>query len=444
MAFQPPGAPPRHRPGSLRSQGARDASCSSSPRHRGARGAAALAFFLVLALGLGPATAQEAEVASTLDAAATRIISAIRGRKEKAVVIVLDVSGSMTNAHRLRHSVAALARIVREGTRVGDTVAVFSFDTSPTLVLKETRVKKDADKKIIIDRIPTVSNNTVGSNIRWAHHEALKLLAPSRQPYQVCILVSDNRHDPPPAGDPYHPDYLKYYVPGSMETPDTPESRDYARLREQFTGGTRATYGIGVDVLETGAVRELPPPPRTPAWVYAAILLAVAVLAGGGWLAARAFGRAAAARKAAQAPLTVVVRDVSPDAGTRSFGGDTRLDLDAEDSFDLGGVPFGTGKVVTLPGIAVREPLARVQRHGSHLVIQALAPRETAVVLLDGAELEAGAGARPLRLGQTVSLRVRVMAGIEKRVDLLLTDTQSVADQPREEVAFDPSDASPY
>ena len=200
---------------------------------------------LVGAASLGACPGSWAETGDgvdTLDAQATQIAQKIAPYKGKYVVFVLDVSGSMTNQGRLQASNEALAKIVREGTRVGDRVAMFSFDVSPELLLKETTIQKESDKKILIDRIPTVSSNTVGSNIRWAHHEALKLLEPSECPYQVCILVSDNLHDPPGETDRFYPDYLNYYIPGTMEAPSTPQSNDYARLREKFRGGTRLTF----------------------------------------------------------------------------------------------------------------------------------------------------------------------------------------------------------
>lgn len=384
-------------------------------------------------------------MAAALDAAATQVIQAIRGRKGKAVVLVLDVSASMTNGRRLHYSVAALQRIVRVGTQVGDTVAVFSFDASPTLVLKPTHIGKESDKQIVVDRIPTVSNNTVGSNIRWAHHEALKLLAGRDDPYQVCILVSDNQHDAPPEDDPSYADYLKYYVPGTLAHPDTAESRDYARLRDRFTGVRHVTYGIGVDVSIVGQVRELPPPKRTPAWIYAAWAAAAVLLLGVVWAAVFAVRRAAAARKSVQSPITVHLRDVSPGAKGPAFRGDKAVDLGPQDSFELGGPPFASGKVVPLPGVPTREPLARVRRDGPRFTIEALVPRDRAVVQVDGVDVVQGQPARPIRLGQTIALRVPMVGGLDKQVHLLFTDAASAQEAHQaEEVVLNPDDASPY
>ncbi len=389
--------------------------------------------------------AEAGEGIETVQEQAGQIAQKIAPYKGKFVVFVLDVSGSMTNQGRLQASNEALATIVRNGTRVGDRVAIFSFDVSPELLLKETVIQKESDKKILIDRIPTVSSNTVGSNIRWAHHEALKLLEPSECPYQVCVLVSDNLHDPPGETDRFYPDYLNYYIPGTMEAPSTPQSNDYARLREKFRGGTRLTFGIGVNISETGAVQELPPLKKTPAWVWLAAAAAVVALAGAGWVGASAWRRAAEARQIANSPMNVVIRNVTPDGTASPFSAETHLVLQPNESFTIGGAPFGIGQVVSLPGAMMKEPVARVHRRGLSFSLEALPGQETVAVYVDGIEAVPGGDAIPIRLGQTISVRYRVMTGIEKSVDLLFADPQAVAEQPAtEEVSFDESHQSPY
>ena len=151
------------------------------------------------------------------------------------------------------------------------------------------------------------------------------------------------------------------------------------------------------------------------------------------------------ARKIARSPMSVVIRNVTPDASARPFGAETHLVLQPNESFTIGGGPFGIGQEVSLPGAMMKEAVAQVNRHGLSFSLQALPSQEAVAIHVDGVQAVPGGEPIPVRLGQTITVRYRVMTGIEKSVDLLFADPQAVAEQPAtEEVSFDESHQSPY
>ena len=64
----------------------------------------------------------------------------------------------------------------------------------------------------LIDELPKAPAPGHGTNIRWPHHEALKLIAREHLCPAVVVLLTDSFNDRPDLTDPNYPKYLSYYT----------------------------------------------------------------------------------------------------------------------------------------------------------------------------------------------------------------------------------------
>jgi uncharacterized protein (DUF58 family) len=198
-----------------------------------------------------------------LEAAQTRM-SAV---SPKTVVVLFDVSGSMEKNDTLVNAREATIKLLRGAVRPGDRVVLTSFDVAPSTLI-DRRIGSDADLDAVVDRVPGTVSRTQGTNIRWAHHRALRMLAAHPPAHSYVVVVTDSFNDSPAAADPRRADYLKYYDPASLTRyPDTPENRDYERLLAKRNQLRVEALGIGVLIDEdTGRpVERLAAPPRASA-----------------------------------------------------------------------------------------------------------------------------------------------------------------------------------
>ena len=197
----------------------------------------------------------EAELGETTD-----IVRDIRTLKDKTVIFVFDVSGSMRGDDMRRARESAIG-ILREGTGVGDRVVLYTFGTGSEKVF-DKRLEASGDKAELINQVPSRPAEGAGTNIRRPHHEALKILDQTQPRPGASILLTDSFNDEPRPTDATYPDYLRYYTPGGQLTkyPATPENRDYERLLQKlYRSGKVKEYGLGVRIGEDGRpIERLP------------------------------------------------------------------------------------------------------------------------------------------------------------------------------------------
>jgi hypothetical protein len=181
----------------------------------------------------------------------------------KAVAVVFDVSGSMEKHDMLSQGREAVIRLVRGGLKPGDRWVVFTFDTATRKAVE--RVVAEGGIEAAVETVPGELSAKPGTNIRWAHHEALRWVEKQRPRKTFLILVSDSYNDPPAADDPARGKYAAYYRPNSLTSyPDSVENRAYERLLRQRDALGITTWGIGVRIdPQTGRPieRYLAPPP---------------------------------------------------------------------------------------------------------------------------------------------------------------------------------------
>src|SRR5947209_8805636 len=169
------------------------------------------------------------ETAPNLEAVQTRLHAV----SPKTVVVLFDVSGSMEKNDTLVNAREATIKLLRGAVRPGDRVVFTAFDNAPHPIL-DRPVRTDADLQAVIDAVPGQVSQTEGTNIRWAHHQVLKMLEERQPEHSYIVVVTDSFNDPPGRDDPGMAEYLKYYDPKSLtHYPDTPENRDYERLLEK-------------------------------------------------------------------------------------------------------------------------------------------------------------------------------------------------------------------
>jgi hypothetical protein len=181
----------------------------------------------------------------------------LRAIKDKTVIFVFDVSGSM-RGENMRRAREATIGILREGTSPGDRVVLFTFGAGTKKVFDKT-LESQADKAELIGQVPSRPEEGAGTNIRRPHHEALKILEQAQPKPGAVILLTDSFNDEPRPADPSYSDYLRYYTTGGQLTkyPDTPENRDYERLLQKLYRSRRVkAYGIGVQIDESGRPGE--------------------------------------------------------------------------------------------------------------------------------------------------------------------------------------------
>ena len=212
---------------------------------------AALFFFFCV-----PAFAQDAPTGLSPDAIAAQI----KPLHAKTLILVFDVTESTRHGGVFSEERAASATLLRSGCSPGDRVILIPFGTGYKTVF-DTKIKGPADADTLIDQLPTAPAPGHGTNIRWPHHEALKIIARERLCPAVVVLLTDSFNDRPDLTDPNYPKYRAYYtLKGLTVYPNSPENQDYERLLSQLVRkGCLHQYGVGVKIASTGRpVERLP------------------------------------------------------------------------------------------------------------------------------------------------------------------------------------------
>ncbi len=217
------------------------------------------AFFAALLLifsVLAPGVAQDTPVGLSPDAIARQI----KPLKAKTLVLVFDVTESTRHGGVFSEERAASATLLREGCSPGDRVILIPFGTGYHTVF-DTKLTKPADADTLIDQLPIAPAPGHGTNIRWPHHEALKLASREHLCPVVIVLLTDSFNDRPDLTDPNYSKYRAYYtLKGLTVYPDTAENSDYERLLAKLTrSGCLHQYGVGVAIAADGRpIERLP------------------------------------------------------------------------------------------------------------------------------------------------------------------------------------------
>ncbi len=213
------------------------------------------ALLLTLCL-LVPVLAQDAPTGLSPDAIAAQI----KPLKNKTVIFVFDVTESTKHGGVFSEERAATATLLRSGCSPGDRVILIPFGTGYKRVF-DTTIKSQSDADTLIDQIPPAPVPGHGTNIRWPHHEALKIIAQERLCPAIVVLLTDSFNDRPDLTDPNYPKYRAYYTLKALTVyPNSPENRDYKRLLSQLMQkGCLHQYGIGVAIASDGRpIERLP------------------------------------------------------------------------------------------------------------------------------------------------------------------------------------------
>lgn len=217
------------------------------------------AFFAALLLifsALVPVFAQDAPASLSPNAIARQI----KPLKAKTLILVFDVTESTKHGGVFSEERAASATLLRSGCSPGDRVILLPFGTGYKTVF-DTHLKSLADADTLIDQLPTAPAPGHGTNIRWPHHEALKLASREHLCPVVIVLLTDSFNDRPDLTDPNYPKYLSYYtLKGLTVYPSTAENSDYKRLLAKLTrSGCLHQYGVGVAIAADGRpIERLP------------------------------------------------------------------------------------------------------------------------------------------------------------------------------------------
>ena len=208
---------------------------------------AALAFVFCVAT---PVLAQDA--AAPLGA--EQIAAQIKPLKAKTLILVFDVTQSTLHGGVFATERESSATLIQKGCSPGDRVILIPFGTGEKTVFDKT-LASNADKTALIEQMPEAPAPGHGTNIRWPHHEALKLIAREDACPAVVVLLTDSFNDRPDLKDPNYPKYRSYYAIKKALTvhPDTTENRDYDRLLKTLTAkGCLRQYGVGVGIASDG------------------------------------------------------------------------------------------------------------------------------------------------------------------------------------------------
>ncbi len=387
------------------------------------------AFFAALLLifsTLVPSIAQDAPAELSSDAIARQI----KPLRAKTLILVFDVTESTRHGGVFSEERAASATLLRSGCSPGDRVILIPFGTGYKTVF-DTKLKRPADADALIDQLPTAPAPGHGTNIRWPHHEALKLASREHLCPVVVVLLTDSFNDRPDLTDPNYPKYRDYYtLKGLTVYPDTSENRDYERLLAKLTrSGCLHQYGVGVALAANGRpIERLPVGPnqgdsasdmatevptvlaasgtRKPSsplpLILGALLAALLLLALLWYLLSRR-------------PVPVRLR-----LGAKALPRDYRLTPGA--SLALGGAPSavtGSQDIFPLAGLASPVALIKAERGGLSLVPVPPAGDGSPILSHNGLRLQQPA---PLRPGDDLRVSVPATgadAEREHRIDVM-------------------------
>jgi hypothetical protein len=343
------------------------------------------------------------ETAPSLEAVQSRL----HGVSPKTVVVLFDQSGSMETNDTLVNAREATIKLLRGAVQPGDRVVLTAFDNAPHPILDQ-RISGEDDLQKVIDAVPGHVSQTQGTNIRWAHHQVLRMLEKQQPAHSFIVVVTDSFNDPPGQNDPRMADYLKYYDRHSLTRyPDTPENQDYERLLEKRHQLRVETLGIGVEIDEdTGrpkeqwpkaapvsqapapteepARNETPPSSFNPWWLVAGLGLAALLVI------------AAAVLRPMLSAEDVVLVEGARQAGPFRMGSGSVV--------ELGGPGHGDGAFgVPIPGTAA--PVAFLRRGGGayRLEIAPLPERDPPEVRVNGQAVQK---VQPLRFSDEIQVRV--------------------------------------
>ncbi len=334
------------------------------------------AFFAALLLCLlTPVLAQTAPTGLSPDAIAAQI----KPLKDKTVILVFDVTESTRHGGVFSEERAASATLLRSGCSAGDRVILIPFGTGYKRVF-DTTIKSPADADTLIDQLPTAPAPGHGTNIRWPHHEALKLIAQEHLCPAVVVLLTDSYNDRPDLTDPNYPKYRAYYtLKGLTVYPNSPENRDYERLLGQLTQtGCLHQYGVGVALAANDRpIERLPVGPGEGDSSAADTAETPTILSASGPAASHSLlplilGAVLAALLLALLAWYLLSRRPVPvrlRLGAKALPRDYRLTPGA--SLALGGAPgaaSGSQDTFPLAGLAAPVALVRAERGGLSLV----------------------------------------------------------------------------
>jgi hypothetical protein len=188
------------------------------------------------------------------------IAAKISGTTPKTVVFVFDVTQSTRTGGVFEREREATATILRHGCSPGDHVVLIKFGTGISTVFDAT-LSDTVAVDSLIDKIPQSVEPGAGTNIRWPHNEALKIIDADAPNPGVVVLLTDSYNDQPLQTDPDYPMYRAYYNLYKLTVyPNTPENRDYERLLKTLHREHRLhEYGVGVAIARSGRpVERLP------------------------------------------------------------------------------------------------------------------------------------------------------------------------------------------
>lgn len=376
-------------------------------------------FLLAFLCLLTPVRAQQAPAGLSPDTIAARI----KPLHAKTVILVFDVTESTRHGGVFSEERAASATLLRSGCSVGDRVILLPFGTGYTTVF-DTMLTSPAQVDSLIDQLPTAPAPGHGTDIRWPHHEALKLASREHLCPVVIVLLTDSFNDRPDLSDPNYPKYRAYYtLKGLTVYPDTPENRDYQRLLGQLTRqGCLHQYGVGVAIAADGRpIERLPVGPgqgdsdtgettETPTVLSAsggAAPHSLLPLLLGGLLAALLLGLLLW-YLLSRRPVPVRLR-----LGAKALPRDYRLAPGA--TLALGGVPgtaTGSQDIFPLAGLAAPVALIRAERGGLSLVPGSPADTLSPALFHNGLALQQPV---PLHVGDELRVAVPATAAEAER-----------------------------
>ena len=214
--------------------------------------------FLALLCAFGPPrlAAQDAPAGPS----PAQIAAEIKPLRHKTLILVFDVTQSTRHGGDFTQERTASATLLRQGCSPGDRVILLPFGTGYRAKF-DTVLRQPSDVDGLIDQLPAAPAPGRGTDIRWPHHEALKLIARGDLCPAVVVLLTDSFNDRPDLSDPNYPKYRAYYtLKGLTVYPDTPENRDYVRLlRALAAKGCLHQYGVGVALAPDGRpIERLP------------------------------------------------------------------------------------------------------------------------------------------------------------------------------------------
>ena len=206
---------------------------------------------LAVLTSLLPTFAQSSPDTATV----SEIVTELKAKTPKCVVLILDVSESMKVDDYNRKMHEAVETILKDGLVEGDRAILYTFGAGYKKLFDETPQTPAAKNKLIA-QIPLRPEPGEGTNIRQPHHEALKLAKESgKTPY--IVILTDSFNDPPKNTPAAYTEYQKYYTVGKLDSyPATPENQDYEGLLRWMAQSEGKTYGIGVEILPSGRPKE--------------------------------------------------------------------------------------------------------------------------------------------------------------------------------------------